>query len=398
MAIIQAIKFRISDNFEKNLYKLIDCKGIPENKEYFITKNTKIREIRDLILMKNEIIKLFVYIRTSISEEILSLFDIFINLKSIEIYNFPHKIAKTSFNELTVLKFIDKLILQKCRITEDFMKAIFSLSGLRSLFVKNCKYIDIKNTLFYESGNEIEEFNIIHDFEDNHINVLLLLQLLDNLKCFAIPGKNISKILFTNELRSFLSNKTLENFAINSIESSSVKTIFFLACKIVEKFHFGSGFSPGTLKTLFFDIKMQDLKGFSIYDCKIDKRDKLSFENLTSLIYLEIENCKFKNIKFNCLFNSEKEYVIEELILIKIELYRSDIDLITAFKHLNPIVFDCCYTPDKCFLKIDSKYILKLEYLNISYSVSSNFIEEKNHLLDQMSTNSLILTSHSYHN
>ncbi|TBU13056.1 hypothetical protein CWI38_0544p0020 [Hamiltosporidium tvaerminnensis] len=336
MAIIQAIKFRISDNFEKNLYKLIDCKGIPENKEYFITKNTKIREIRDLILMKNEIIKLFVYIRTSISEEILSLFDIFINLKSIEIYNFPHKIAKTSFNELT-------LILQNCRITEDFI----------NLLVKNCKYIDIKNTLFYESGNEIEEFNIIHDFEDNHINVLLLLQLLDNLKCFAIPGKNISKILFTNELRSFLSNKTLENFAINSIESSSVKTIFFLACKIVEKFHFGSGFSPGTLKTLFFDIKMQDLKGFSIYDCKIDKRDKISFENLTSLIYLEIENCKFQNIKFHCLFNSEKEYVIEELILIKIELYRTDIDLITAFKHLNSIVFDCCYTPDKCFLKID---------------------------------------------
>ncbi|TBU00296.1 hypothetical protein CWI37_1051p0010, partial [Hamiltosporidium tvaerminnensis] len=338
MAIIQAIKFRISDNFEKNLYKLIDCKGISENKEYFITKNTKIREIRDLILMKNEIIKLFVYIRTSISEEILSLFDIFINLKSIEIYNFPHKIAKTSFNELT-------LILQNCRITEDFI----------NLLVKNCKYIDIKNTLFYKSGNEIEEFNIIHDFEDNHINVLLLLQLLDNLKCFSIPGKNISKILFTNELRR-------------------------------------------TLKTLFFDIKMQDLKGFSIYDCKIDKRDKISFENLTSLIYLEIENCKFKNIKFHCLFNSEKEYVIEELILIKIELYRTDIDLITAFKHLNSIVFDCCYTPDKCFLKIDSKYILKLEYLNISYSVSSNFIEEKNHLLDQMSMNSLIITSHSYHN
>ncbi|TBU13516.1 hypothetical protein CWI38_0407p0040 [Hamiltosporidium tvaerminnensis] len=185
--------------------------------------------------MKNEIIKLFVYIRTSIPEEILSLFDIFLNLKSIEIYNFPHKIAKTSFSELIVLKFIDKLILQKCRITEDFI----------NLFVKNCKYIDIKNTLFYESGNEIEEFNIIHDFEDNHINVLLLLQLLDNLKCFAIPGKNISKILFTNELRSFLSNKTLENFAINSIESSSVKTVFFIACKIVEKFHFGSGFSPG---------------------------------------------------------------------------------------------------------------------------------------------------------
>ncbi|TBU13515.1 hypothetical protein CWI38_0407p0030 [Hamiltosporidium tvaerminnensis] len=143
---------------------------------------------------------------------------------------------------------------------------------------------------------------------------------------------------------------------------------------------------------------MQDLKRFRIYDCRIDKRDKHLFENLTSLIYLEIENCKFKNIKFNCLFNSEKEYVIEELILIKIELYRSDIDLITAFKHLNPIVFDCCYTPDKCFLKIDSKYILKLEYLNISYSVSSNFIEEKNHLLDQMSMNSLIITSHSYHN
>ncbi|TBU07546.1 hypothetical protein CWI39_0303p0020 [Hamiltosporidium magnivora] len=339
MAIIQAIKFRISDNFEKNLYKLIDCKGIPENKEYFITKNTKIREIRDLILMKNEIIKLFVYIRTSISEEILSLFDIFINLKSIEIYNFPHKIAKTSFNELTNYR--------------RFYKVIFSLSGLRSLFVKNCKYIDIKNTLFYESGNEIEEFNIIHDFEDNHINVLLLLQLLDNLKCFAIPGKNISKILFTNELRSFLSNKTLENFAINSIESSSVKTIFFLACKIVEKFHFGNGFSPGTLETLFFDTKMQDLKRFRIYDCKIDKRDKHLFENLTSLIYLEIENRKFKNIKFHCLFNSEKEYVIEELILIKIELYRSDIDLITAFKHLNSIVFDCCYIPDKCFLKIE---------------------------------------------
>ncbi|TBT98808.1 hypothetical protein CWI36_2219p0010, partial [Hamiltosporidium magnivora] len=381
-AIIQVLKYKFVKDFDDNIYRLIGAgctQKNNENSEFYITKNTRLSELDNLILFKNEIIKIFVCFKNSVTSEILNLFDSFTNLKNIEIHCKPIENCEKFLREFYIFKYINKILLRRYKMEKHIVQGILNLSNLRILIVEHI-------------NNEIKDFDLIHNFQDENINILRFLNTLKKLESLIINSTNLSKILSKNEFKNFISNQNFKTLTLSSDECNFFEIPYSLSCRILEDFHFSGKFSSGTTNGLFSGMKITDLKQLSISYCYINQKDSLVLEQLNSLVYLDIDNCNFQNITVTELFCLEKEYVIQEMILIGVKIYINDIKFISKLKYLVDLTLNNCKFCDKSFLHLKGSCFYNLEYFFISYSNATEYDEGIDYLTEEFDKSILTIT------
>ncbi|TBU11383.1 hypothetical protein CWI38_1237p0010 [Hamiltosporidium tvaerminnensis] len=100
----------------------------------------------------------------------------------------------------------------------------------------------------------------------------------------------------------------------------------------------------------------------SLYGFHIGKNDKKMLGNLENLISFDLINCFLLENSFSELFDEEKKYIIEDLVLNSIDITTHDVFFISKLKSLKNLTLLYCEFINKSYESLRGIYFERLEF------------------------------------
>ncbi|TBU06600.1 hypothetical protein CWI36_0415p0030 [Hamiltosporidium magnivora] len=244
---------------------------------------------------------------------------------------------------------------------QNLFSEVLSLNKIYEIEIEEYK-IDKQKICKILNNNTILEFSFLTEETCDSLSLPFLHKSLKNQEKVYINGDHIYKILFLKNFIQFIATKIFKVVSIISKYSMKSCQNFDFDTDITENLCLGNNFPDGTIRNIFFKKRMIRLKTLSLYGFHIGKNDKKMLGNLENLISFDIINCFLLENSFSELFDEEKKYIIEDLVLNLVDITTNDVFFISKLKSLKNLTLLYCEFINKSFESLRGIYFERLEY------------------------------------
>ncbi|KAK1348852.1 hypothetical protein LUQ84_001999 [Hamiltosporidium tvaerminnensis] len=288
-----------------------------------------------------------------------------------------------------IYKNIRKISIWGSILTNKFLADILIFPNLEDINISSCKVLSGQKIL-YKRHENMKILSFLYTFIDNSKEIIDFVNCMPNLKSMDLR-KNTNLNIFNHYSQNnkitlnYLENLYLfdENKYKNDIPDIS-------NLKSVTSLRIGKEYSYGSIHKLFYDKNLKYIQILSITKFKIGKSDMYSLQECKNLIYLYLYNCKFTDISFSQLFDSNKSYKLEKIFLKKMFLTATDIKFLSKCIFLKHLELQIYNVPKELIewlklLRLDkSKSILELViHISSKFWIEIGLLKEYLHLNTQ---------------
>ncbi|TBU05431.1 hypothetical protein CWI39_0679p0010 [Hamiltosporidium magnivora] len=323
-AIVEVKNYIFVSDFDEKIRKLIHLENSVSSqngKRFIIETNTILEEIEELFFFKTNIVDLHISFHKTIFFLILVFMEPLENLKTLKVDFFSIVAKQNLFSEVLSFNKIYEIEIEEYKIDKQ----------------KICKMLE---NGYFLPDNTILEFSFLTEETCDSPSLPFLLKSLKNLEKVYLNGDHIYKILFLKNFSQFIAPKTFK--VVSIISKYSMKS-----CQKVD-------FDKDIIEIYLWTL--------SLYGFHIGKNDKKMLGNLENLISFDLINCFFLENSFSELFDEEKKYIIEDLVLNSVDITTNDVFFISKLKSLKNLTLLYCKFINKSYESLRGIYFERLEY------------------------------------
>ncbi|TBU04766.1 hypothetical protein CWI36_0717p0010 [Hamiltosporidium magnivora] len=257
-------------------------------------------------------------------------------------------------------------------LNDKLLTDVLIFPKLENLNILNSNIIFEKNSLMFKENENIINFKIINSTVSKEKCFFGFLCAMINLESLNISSHRKFSI-FNQEYNNICSFKFLKRIKYNVSYILTQTIPDFSSSYPIDEFTLGEDFPGGTLSKIFEPSTFNLVRILTLDRISIDKNDKLSLCKFKSMHTLTFISCKIKELNFYELFNTQENYIIENLYLKKLSLRILDLYFIRKLKSLKRLslsIFEPYHETYKILKEIFfmnyKNLILHLDALNTS--------------------------------
>ncbi|KAK1349344.1 hypothetical protein LUQ84_001523 [Hamiltosporidium tvaerminnensis] len=256
------------------------------------------------------------------------------NLKKLEILN-----NREIYTNIEILTNIVTMRIYNSILNDIFLSKVLLFPSLKRLFISKSEIIFSKEKVEFDRNYKIESFCCNESRVNNKKCVFDFIYKLDALKEFEISCytqiTNIFEPKFYDE-NLIMINVTNLKYSVKYYNNDY--TPFYSIFPNLLHFNFSFECSEGTLYNIFFKKNFVYLRSLTFNDITVGIKDANALKDLRNLTLLYFnENCKFTEISFCNLFDSNNSYLLEELRFPNMEYTYCDLQFLMRLKFLKKI-------------------------------------------------------------